>query len=275
MQIIDLFSGIGGFSLAGDWMGWKTICFCEIDKFCTKVLNNHWSGVPVFDDIYTLTYEKIKNETRYDPSEPTIIVGGFPCQPFSNAGKRKGTADNRYLWPEMLRVISEVKPQWVIGENVAGLLSMDDGKVFDRILSDLEAEGYEVEPYLIPACGVGAWHRRNRVWITAHSRLQRPTKHEKQTARTEQYSEDVPNTNNQRLQGSQKTGDTESQGTKCDEQPAGCYQSGEYWATEPNVGRVAHGVPNRVDRLKSLGNAIVPQIAFQLFSAINKVMEIK
>jgi DNA (cytosine-5)-methyltransferase 1 len=164
MQVIDLFSGIGGFSLAGRWVGWHTVQFCEIDPFCQKVLAHHFPGLPISNDVKKITADEIK-ENGWNPTEPTIIVGGFPCQPFSAAGKRKGTADDRHLWPEMYRIIREVQPDWVVGENVGGLLNWDGGMVFDQVQADLEDAGYEVTPFVLPACGVNAPHRRDRVWI--------------------------------------------------------------------------------------------------------------
>lgn len=168
MQIIDLFSGIGGFSLAGHWVGWQTVQFCEIDAFCGKVLSKNFPGVPIHQDIKTLTRDNILENGIWKPNEPTIAVGGFPCQPYSHAGKRKGNDDDRALWPEMLRVIREVEPMWVVGENVAGLISMDGGRVFAGIVTDLENAGYTVEAFVVPACAVGAPHRRDRLWIVAH-----------------------------------------------------------------------------------------------------------
>lgn len=168
MQIIDLFSGIGGFSLAGHWAGWQTVQFCEIDTFCGRVLEKNFPGIPIHQDIKTLTRDNILENGIWRPSEPTIVVGGFPCQPYSHAGKRKGNDDDRALWPQMLRVIREVGPAWVVGENVAGLITMDGGRVFDGIVTDLEDAGYTVEAFVIPACAVGAPHRRDRVWIVAH-----------------------------------------------------------------------------------------------------------
>ena len=173
MNHIDLFSGIGGFALAANWVGWDTIAFCEIDPFCQKVLKKHWPDVPIFDDIKTLTADEIKEKTGWDGSEPTIISGGFPCQPYSTAGKRKGNADDRVLWLEMFRVIREVKPAWVVAENVRGLLSIEGGMVFEQVCADLEGEGYEVQPFIIPACAVNAPHRRDRVWIIAHANNRR------------------------------------------------------------------------------------------------------
>ena len=160
-KLLDLFSGIGGFSLGAERNGIETIGFVEKDKFCQKVLKKHWSDVPIIDDI-----RKVNGK---DFGSATIISGGFPCQPFSVAGKREGTDDDRYLWDEMLRVISSCKPTWVIGENVEGLINIQDGMVLRSVQDDLEREGFQVQCLVIPASGIGAWHQRNRVWIVAHS----------------------------------------------------------------------------------------------------------
>ena len=158
--MIDLFAGIGGFSLAGHWMGWETVDFVEKEPYCQKVLAKNFPNVPIHGDI-----------RDYKPKEyaADIICGGFPCQPFSSAGKRKGKEDDRFLWPEMLRVIREAKPTFVVGENVAGILSMDNGAVFEEICLSLEDEGYAVQSFIIPAQAVGAPHRRDRVWIVGYS----------------------------------------------------------------------------------------------------------
>lgn len=168
MQVIDLFAGIGGFSLAAHKLGWETICFCEIGDFACKVLKKNFPGIPVHKDIRTLNKEKIKSY-GWEEEKPTIITGGFPCQPFSTAGKRSGTKDDRYLWPEMLRIIKEIKPKWIIGENVTGILTMDNGDLFNEICLDLENQGYKVETFVLPAISKGAPHRRDRVWITANT----------------------------------------------------------------------------------------------------------
>lgn len=191
LKMLDLFSGIGGFSLAASWTNQiKTVAFCEIDPFCQKVLKKHWPDVPIFDDITRLRGDDI--------GTADIITGGFPCQPFSCAGQRKGKADDRYLWPEMLRVITELRPTWIIGENVAGINSLfqydsfsemegkeyltpEDAKadfkgISERtgtnslwvVLDDLEKIGYSVQTCIIPACAVNAPHRRDRVWIVAN-----------------------------------------------------------------------------------------------------------
>ena len=162
LKHIGLFEGIGGFSLAARMAGWETVAVCEIDKFCQSVLKYHFPKAELYEDIKETDFTKYRGSVD-------IISGGFPCQPFSAAGKRAGTEDNRYLWPEYLRVIQEVRPKWIVAENVDGLITMENGKVIERILNDLENEAYQTEVYVIPACGVEAIHRRYRVWIVAHS----------------------------------------------------------------------------------------------------------
>ena len=155
------FSGIGGFDLAAEWVGWQNLFNCEIDPFCQTVLKHHFPYAEQFTDIRTADFARYKG--RID-----VFTGGFPCQPFSTAGKQKGTEDDRYLWPEMLGVIRVVRPRWVVVENVYGIVSWSDGLVFEQVCADLEAEGYEVQPYVLPACGVGATHQRYRTWFVAH-----------------------------------------------------------------------------------------------------------
>ena len=168
MKVLDLFSGIGGFSHGLDKVGFKTVAFCEMDEYCKLVLQKHWKGVKIYNDVKELKgKEIIKEHGTID-----IVVGGFPCQPFSVAGARKGTDDNRHLWPEMFRIIKELKPRWVIGENVRGIISIQNGMVFENVCTDLEGEGYEVRAFNIPAAGVGAPHKRERIWIVANSRGQ-------------------------------------------------------------------------------------------------------
>lgn len=184
----SLFSGVGGFDLAAEWMGWENLFHCEINEWCQKVLGFHFPKSIQYDDI---------TRTDFTPwrGKVDVLTGGFPCQPFSTAGKRRGAEDDRYLWPEMLRAIREIRPAWVIGENVAGILSMvqpgsevtveSQASLFDKadkeklleqeyvietVCRDLEREGYSVQPILIPACGVGAPHRRDRVWFIASDR---------------------------------------------------------------------------------------------------------
>jgi DNA (cytosine-5)-methyltransferase 1 len=159
MRVLDLFSGIGGFSLGLERAGMRTVAFCEVDKFCQQVLKKHWPDVPIHDDITQLDGKQYAGAID-------LVCGGFPCQPFSVAGKQKGKNDNRYLWPEMLRIVSEAKPTWFIGENVPGIINM----ALEQVCVDLEAQGYEVQTLIIPACAVDAPHRRNRIWIVAYSK---------------------------------------------------------------------------------------------------------
>jgi len=158
----SLFSGIGGFDLAAEWMGWNNIFHCEWNEFGQKVLKHHFPNSISYADI-------TKTDFTIHRGNIDILTGGFPCQPYSLAGKRKGKEDERHLWPEMLRAIREIRPTWVVGENVLGLVNWNGGLVFDEVQSDLEDEGYEVQPYVLPACAVNAPHRRDRVWFVAYS----------------------------------------------------------------------------------------------------------
>ena len=162
LKVLDLFSGIGGFSLGLHSTGiFDTIKFVEFDEFCQKILNKNFPNIPIEGDI---------RNVRGKEFEADVITGGFPCQPFSVAGKQKGTNDNRYLWPEMFRLIKEIKPEFVIGENVQGIINLQNGMVLRQVQDQLEGEGFEVQCFLIPASGIGAWHQRNRVWIVGHSK---------------------------------------------------------------------------------------------------------
>ncbi|SDZ81754.1 DNA-methyltransferase (dcm) [Arachidicoccus rhizosphaerae] len=158
----SLFSGIGGAELAAEWAGWENVFHCEINPFGRKILDYYWPKAKSYADIKQTDFTIWRN--RID-----VLSGGFPCQPFSTAGKRKGTEDDRHLWPEMLRAIREIQPRYVVGENVRGFTNWQSGLVFDEVLSDLENEGYEVAPFLLPACGVNAPHRRDRIWIVAYA----------------------------------------------------------------------------------------------------------
>jgi len=158
----SLFSGIGGFDLAAEWMGWENIFHCEWNEFGKRILKYYWPEAISYDDITTTDFNIHRG--RID-----ILTGGFPCQPYSHAGKRLGKEDDRHLWPEMLRAIREIKPRWVVGENVYGIVNWNGGMVFDEVQADLENEGYEVQPYILPACSVNAPHKRERVWFVAYS----------------------------------------------------------------------------------------------------------
>ena len=236
---LSLFTGIGGIDLAAEWAGFKTIGQVECDRFAREILRLRFGDIPRWDDIRDVSADDFRRETGV--KRPTLITGGFPCQPFSTAGKRRGKEDDRYLWPEMLRVVSELRPAWVVGENVAGIVRM----ALDTCLSDLEGEGYAVRAFLIPACAVGAPHRRDRVFIVA------------------------ADTTGKGLQRADTEGDTCTKG--CTPKLGQGGWEANWWQTEPGVGRVAHGVPHRVDRLRCLGNAVVPQQIYPILKTIAEI----
>jgi len=270
---LDLFSGIGGFALAAKWNGYRTVGFCDNEPYSQAVLKKHWPEVPCHKDI-----REVRGELY---AGVTLLTGGFPCQPFSVAGKQRGKDDNRYLWPEMCRVIREARPAWIIGENVAGIVNL----ALDTVCADLEAEGYEVEPIIVPACAVDAPHRRDRVWILAHAscigRGGRSDGNEAGDDRALQTSgscagEEQPVLAYSINKGLQRTELCEafSESAWASRSASECFGiTGAYWPTEPDVGRVAHGVPNRVAKLRGLGNAIVPQVAAEIIRNINIIME--
>ena len=266
---LSLFSGIGGLDLAAEWAGFTTVGQCEFADYPTKVLEKHWPDVPRWRDVRTLTKESFYERTGLRTVD--VISGGFPCQPFSVAGKQKGKGDDRYLWPEMLRVITELRPRCVVGENVPGIIKIAAGQV----VKDLERAGYHVVVFNFEAAAVGAWHRRSRVFFVGIA--------------------DVADADGSGLQG-RKQPETPDAAEDAGEQPSrvpagecseavydamrsGCagdarreqsqeLADGRCWSAEPDVGRVAHGIPARVDRLKCLGNAVVPQQAYPIFKAL-------
>lgn len=305
---LSLFSGIGGLDLAAEWAGIKTIGQCEWAEYPTKILQKHWPDVPRWKDIRTLTGESFYERTGRRTVD--IISGGFPCQPFSIAGKRRGKEDDRYLWPEMVRVIKELRPDWVVGENVAGIVRM----ALSDILSELEACGYRTRTFLIPACAIGARHRRYRVAIVAHAdssgQLYRENeiksaKGGKQTqCKLERRCKDVADTDNRRwdvwrdrkfsaIEEVERTG--RNIGGREQEYESGEWRPAEsvlgrvadgipsqmdgdldfiinhYWDEEPDISRIATGINHRVDRLKCLGNAVVPQQFYPIFKMISNV----
>ena len=265
LKILDLFAGIGGFSLGLEATGgFETVAFCEIEPYPCAVLKKHWPDVPVFNDVRSLTAD--------DVGPVHIITGGYPCQPFSLAGKRRGAEDDRHLWPEMARLIRQLHPSWVIAENVAGHINMG----LDQVLSDLEGEGYTCWPLVIPACAVDAPHRRDRVWIVAHAG--HPIRRRgvgRQQSRNGQlgvhgtHRETVADADRASSQGGRIPSRIHSEHADADSGSDGIgRQTSLQWPPEPGVGRVANGIPKRVDRLKCLGNSIVPQIVTQIGYAI-------
>ena len=261
MRVLDLFSGIGGFSIGLESAGMETVAFCEQNPFCQKILAQHWPTLPIHSDITELNGYEYRGSVE-------LVCGGFPCQPFSVAGKQLGAEDDRALWPEMLRVIREVAPRWVIGENVSGIIKME----LDNVLSDLEGEGYTCWTFVLPASSVDAQHRRDRVWVVADSNNkrrksgiyeERPRSEERQLARS---SQDVADTASQRQQRSRESINSIGSEEEGKGQATGAFHGSQrcFWEPEPNVGRVANGIPNRSHRLKALGNAVVPPLVAEI-----------
>jgi len=312
----SLFSGIGGFDLAAEWMGWENKFHCEWNDFGQKVLKYYWPNAESFHDITKTNFTKYANKID-------ILTGGFPCQPYSMAGKRKGKDDERHLWPEMLRCIREVKPRWVIGENVLGLVNWSEGLVFHEVQADLEAEGYEVFPYVLAAATVNAPHRRDRIWFVAHSMRNRIDK-SREIGQPKQFNQngfeggikgDASDSNSNglnqcdskyeeqpnkgRINAQRDFDQSDVNGDASDSNEIG-FQSkmgnGELegrrfrqpykrnaWDSFPSVAPICvgdDGIPNRLDgitfskwrkeSIKAAGNAIVPQVALQIFKAIEQ-----
>jgi DNA (cytosine-5)-methyltransferase 1 len=316
MKHASLFSGIGGFDLAAEWMGWTNLFNCEWEEFPRQVLKHHFPNAIQHGDIKEL------DATAY-AGRVDILTGGFPCQPYSLAGKRKGKEDERHLWPEMLRVIRQCAPRYVVGENVRGLVGWNGGMVFEEVCADLEACGYAVQPFLLPAAGVGAPHRRDRVWFVAyandkgrsdgHGQVQGTNGEVRQRNDRAQPCDaggwDASDTNCVRLQHSEKSGgmgqskrETRGRATKpaqtdgslrnASDTEGVCVQrfsdrqgkeqlGGGHWSRFPTVPPICggdDGLPKELDgitfskwrreSIKAYGNAIVPQVALQIFKAI-------
>jgi len=300
MNVLDLFSGIGGFSIGLERAGMRTVAFCEIDPYCRAVLRKHWPDVPVFGDVKTLTAEALADAGYHEPSgrneasqgqqlgsgrtarsEPAscgidLICGGFPCQDISIAGKGAGIEGSRSgLWSEYARIIGEVRPRYVIVENVAALLH----RGIERVLGDLAALGYDAEWHCVPASAVGAPHRRDRVWIVAYAKESRraglcegesPDFGRRRRSGNSSSTADLAHADEPRLEGRIGAGLSERLG-QCaawsrDPSTYDTQRESESW-----VGRVANGIPFRVDRLRALGNAIVPQIAEIIGKAIMEI----
>ena len=312
MRHVDLCSGIGGFALGFEWAGLsRPVLFCDIEPWSRKVLHKHWPDVPIAEDV---------KELADDPDglipECDILTAGYPCQPFSLAGERRGTEDDRHIWPYILSIVKAKRPAWCVFENVYGHVSMG----LDEVLSDLEGEGYAARPYIVPACAADAPHRRDRVWIIGRN-VADPISTGSQTRDRNGMGDDHGSCGNQEQSArpgskinvanadsaGQQQGH-EEMARRPSEQPDGSsIQPGEAvanpecierqrgsagsvlrerdvqaqsgrgsqdaqvrWAVEPSVGRVANGIPRRVDRLRGLGNAIVPQIAMRIGMTIKE-----
>ena len=333
---MDLFAGIGGFSLGLQWAGgYETVALVEIEPYCQQVLTKHFPTAQLYPDVRTVTYEQLRADGIVSVD---ILTGGFPCQPVSTAGNQRGKDDTRWLWSEFVRCIRTLRPQWVLAENVPGLRSIDTGRLFGTVLSDLAEIGYDAEWYGLGAVDIGAWHKRERVWIVAYpassgwraglseqkdiSERQWHTERAEQSGSGGKYRSSEngtpmanpcsPRRSQQNVCGQfTRRAETfsygkvvsDTQGKRCRETRPDSQRSSQWftgssevsnstnfnaryqddgesprlaqflqqyqrhfalWHAEPNVGRVADGIPRRVDRLRALGNAIVPQIA-QIF----------
>jgi DNA (cytosine-5)-methyltransferase 1 len=286
----SLFSGIGGFDLAAEWMGWENVFSCEINPFGRKILEYYWSNAKHYEDIKTTDFTIHRGGID-------ILTGGFPCQPFSQAGKRKGTEDDRHLWPEMLRAIKEIKPTWVVGENVYGIVNWNRGLVFDQVQTDLENEGYEIQPVILPAGSIEAPHKRERVWFIAYNNQRDREKIGFQTGREEYLESNGRNGNdsnskshghrrgkNKQLpirerklfQGEQKRSKIRSEVEGCSRKPGRF----ENFPTQPPVCSGDDELSSRLDNItfpkwrnesiKGYGNAVVPQLVYEIFKVIQE-----
>ncbi len=247
MKHLDLFSGIGGFALAARWAGIETVAFCEIDVECLKVLDKHWPDVKKHKDIRELNGEEYRGVD--------IITGGYPCQPFSVAGKQKAHKDDRHLWPEMRRVIAQAKPTWVICENVYGHISLG----LDDVLYDMEAIGYAAQPFVIPALATGANHNRKRVFIVAYSagNGRDEVKASSSNGKTNEHSKERTDKNSNHERCCRVRFGVDRKGNKIGRR-----------GTEPPSLRVDDELPRRMDRNRMLGNAIDPMIAYQILQCV-------
>jgi len=289
----SLFSGIGGFDLAAEWVGWENLFHCEWNQLGQKVLKYYWPNAESFTDITKTNFSKYENKID-------ILTGGFPCQPYSTAGKRRGKEDERHLWPEMLRAIREIRPRWIVGENVFGLINWSNGLVFHEVQTDLESAGYEVQPFLLPAAAVNAPHRRDRIWFIAHANNQgtskRTNNREWKSCKSEQENRNkiwnyfgsitssgiTSNTNSNGLHRSNSKYEKQSSKTKLNAL-SNIKQILTNWQNFPTVAPLCTGNDGisteldgitfskwRNETIKAAGNAICPQVALQIFNAINE-----
>jgi DNA (cytosine-5)-methyltransferase 1 len=283
----SLFSGIGGFDLAAEWMGWENIFHCEWNAFGQKVLKHYWPNAISYEDI-------TKTDFTIHRGRIDILTGGFPCQPYSSAGKRLGKEDDRHLWPQMLRAIREIAPSYVVGENVRGLTNWNEGLVFDEVQADLEAQGYEVLPFLLPACSVNAPHRRDRIWFVAYNNgIFQGERGDVESSEQSRYRESLlpttkerptPNSNNRRKRREtfeQRRKKYKFEGSTIrSEFATSCTSTNwNYFPTQSPICNGDDGLSDRLDSItfskwrkesiKAGGNAIVPQVAYQIFKALS------
>ena len=280
VRVLDLFAGIGGFTLGLERAGFETVAFCEIDPYAQKVLKKNWPGVPIYDDVRTITAERLAS----DGIGVDVITGGFPCQDISVSGNQAGIQDGTRsgLWSECARLLGELRPQYAIFENVTNLLNGERGAWFKRVLWDISQIGYDAEWHCIPASELGAHHHRDRIWIIAYPSSvghgQCVTEANRRSGTSKGGTEGgsiladtqcKPRRHNGQLETSKR------QRTYCATKSSPVCQkltdtTGQaFWRTEPNVGRVANGIPSRSHRLKCLGNAVVPPIPELIGRAIN------
>lgn len=293
----SLFSGIGGFDLAAEWMGWENVFHCEWNPFGQRVLHHYWPNAESFTDITKTDFTKYHGTVD-------IITGGFPCQPYSSAGKRLGKEDERHLWPEMLRAIREISPRFVVGENVRGLTNWNGGLVFDEVCTELESYGYSVAPVIIPACGLNAPHKRERVWFVAyaecngleHCNEARNLRSKETTARGKgrafandfatNGSGDAANSDRPRQQALNSQKSIMDKQNRAETFSRNCFKSihtRKGWEAFPTQSPICggdDGLPTELDgvtfskwraeSIKAYGNAIVPQVAYEIFKAITK-----
>lgn len=279
----SLFSGIGGFDLAAQWMGWNNVFHCEWNDFGRQVLKYHF---PKSDSLHDI------KQTDFTPYRDRIdvLTGGFPCQPFSAAGKRKGTDDDRYLWPEMFRAVREIRPKYVVGENVRGLTNWNGGLVLDKVCSDLESESYRVESFVLPALDKNAPHRRDRIWIVAYRESRRSTKQhaptkagqQLQTGRHADRQDDKRNASNTHSASEQSESKCrQGEGKSKRRSQLDIPNNWKTFPTQPPICSGDDGLPRNLDGIsfskwrtesvKAYGNAIVPQVALELFQVIQKI----
>ncbi|WP_308005923.1 DNA cytosine methyltransferase [uncultured Porphyromonas sp.] len=298
----SLFSGIGGFDLAAEQVGWTNLFHCEWNPFCRRVLDYHFPNSESYEDIKETDFRKWQGKVD-------VLSGGFPCQPFSTAGLRKGSTDDRYLWPEMLRAIDEVRPTWIVGENVAGLLSMvhpsektkmessqnlfgesyevyeqRDQYILFEIIEALESRGYSVQSFIIPAVSVGAPHRRDRIWIVAYSNDTRVESTRREGQNEANVSNVVTNSNSSICKGECNGQQKEGESNRCNSDYLQARKAPRGWSNFPSQSPVCggdDGIPRELDSItfprwrtesvKAYGNAIVLEVARRIFECIDQL----